>query len=725
MEIVRVAASVAASGTFDIAGSETETPVGAIFSLTSAIADDTITADAKISWGATDGVKQFCMNVSNVDGVGATSTDRMAATDACVALHDGAANLDFKFSFNSFIAGGVRLNIDSQASEGYLIVAKLFYATDVDEFAVDNIGLGSTTAAINYTGLGFEFDGMLTGHCYSSAGNNVHSGWGRGVVVNDISATPSQKSVGFCGNSGAGSGDQNTYVSDDRALCAPLYGSLRWKTLISDVDATGFTHTTSASSSAYMFIVAFKKAAGISFDVFDISWPTTGNLVESGLSFEPGVVELTALQGPPSLNTLSTVAGNMSFSEVTFDSSAVFTISVTDDDGADPIVAKSLSSDQIRILDHDGAANAVLSSSRSLDSNGYTITPSTYPGDPILGFGWAMSGGAAGPSPVTGDLSKTLDDATVSATGTQAATVTQVTLADLNKTLDAATLSAGAGWGVYALSYTTTEDATLVSVAAAQFANRTADLDKTLDAATLESSGVGSLSTVGVTDVTLDDAIVSSVASLLAFAARTGDLFVTLDDAGLNAVGVGVPFESIVGDLNVTLDDAAVVSTITQNISTIGEVSVVLANAALSATATREESSDLAVALIQLEDATLESTGSLIIYPFDSTNVSGLRTAHVTALGITNNLQVKDPDATLDFGVDWSEWLNDVNDTIAVSEWVQSDQLSVTPVDSINGMNVCWVSGGIPGRAYKLTNRIRTVGGRVSDCTIYIRSEQQ
>jgi hypothetical protein len=68
----------------------------------------------------------------------------------------------------------------------------------------------------------------------------------------------------------------------------------------------------------------------------------------------------------------------------------------------------------------------------------------------------------------------------------------------------------------------------------------------------------------------------------------------------------------------------------------------------------------------------------------------------------------KQPDATLDYGVTWTDWLNP-GETIVSSSWDVPEGLTivdeyVTP----QGVAVVWVSGGIDGERYTLTNAITT-----------------
>jgi len=75
---------------------------------------------------------------------------------------------------------------------------------------------------------------------------------------------------------------------------------------------------------------------------------------------------------------------------------------------------------------------------------------------------------------------------------------------------------------------------------------------------------------------------------------------------------------------------------------------------------------------------------------------------------------VKDPDATLDYGFDWSRWLE--GDTIQLaSVSVSPSGLTITRVDFSTTGVVVWLSGGAPGSTYLVTCRIETASGRVDE----------
>ena len=83
----------------------------------------------------------------------------------------------------------------------------------------------------------------------------------------------------------------------------------------------------------------------------------------------------------------------------------------------------------------------------------------------------------------------------------------------------------------------------------------------------------------------------------------------------------------------------------------------------------------------------------------------------------------KDSDAVLDYAIDWSEWLG--KDTISTSTWLVPSGLTEVTSSKTDTVTTIWLSGGTPGRAYNVTNRIATAGGRTDDRSLRIRVEQR
>lgn len=89
---------------------------------------------------------------------------------------------------------------------------------------------------------------------------------------------------------------------------------------------------------------------------------------------------------------------------------------------------------------------------------------------------------------------------------------------------------------------------------------------------------------------------------------------------------------------------------------------------------------------------------------------------------------VKDPDALLDYKVDWGEWLgNDqIISALVINDATASAQASglriASTVVSASAAVVAWLSAGVIDNEYTVTVRIWTSAGRRNDeCfTIYV-----
>lgn len=81
---------------------------------------------------------------------------------------------------------------------------------------------------------------------------------------------------------------------------------------------------------------------------------------------------------------------------------------------------------------------------------------------------------------------------------------------------------------------------------------------------------------------------------------------------------------------------------------------------------------------------------------------------------------IKDPDALLDYSIDWTEWLATATDTISASTWTIPSQLTEFTSSFGTATTVVWLSGGTAGEVYDVTNQIITFGGRIEDRTIQL-----
>lgn len=80
----------------------------------------------------------------------------------------------------------------------------------------------------------------------------------------------------------------------------------------------------------------------------------------------------------------------------------------------------------------------------------------------------------------------------------------------------------------------------------------------------------------------------------------------------------------------------------------------------------------------------------------------------------------KDPDATLDWRFDWTDWL-DTGETISDSVMtVSAGLVKDSDSHSLSSATV-WLSGGTAGSVYSVANKITTSAGRIDERTITIR----
>lgn len=91
---------------------------------------------------------------------------------------------------------------------------------------------------------------------------------------------------------------------------------------------------------------------------------------------------------------------------------------------------------------------------------------------------------------------------------------------------------------------------------------------------------------------------------------------------------------------------------------------------------------------------------------------------------------VKDPDALLDYKVDWGEWLGDdqIVSAIAFTDALASGQVSglriANTTISASAAVVTWLSAGVDDVEYTVTVRIWTSAGRRNDECFQLAVEQ-
>ncbi len=82
---------------------------------------------------------------------------------------------------------------------------------------------------------------------------------------------------------------------------------------------------------------------------------------------------------------------------------------------------------------------------------------------------------------------------------------------------------------------------------------------------------------------------------------------------------------------------------------------------------------------------------------------------------------IKDPDAVLDYGFDWSDWLDsDAPEVISESTWTVPSGITNDSDSNADTTTIIWLSGGSAGEDYELTNKIVTDQGRTDERSLKI-----
>lgn len=85
---------------------------------------------------------------------------------------------------------------------------------------------------------------------------------------------------------------------------------------------------------------------------------------------------------------------------------------------------------------------------------------------------------------------------------------------------------------------------------------------------------------------------------------------------------------------------------------------------------------------------------------------------------------IKDKDATLDYTIDWTNWLDLVSDTIASAIVVVDTGITVeaTVIDTANKKVTVWLSGGTIGTTYAVACKITTNNAipRIDERTFFV-----
>ena len=77
-------------------------------------------------------------------------------------------------------------------------------------------------------------------------------------------------------------------------------------------------------------------------------------------------------------------------------------------------------------------------------------------------------------------------------------------------------------------------------------------------------------------------------------------------------------------------------------------------------------------------------------------------------------VEAKDPEAVLDYAVDWSDWL-ETGEALVSATWTVPTGLTQTDADLAAETATVWLSGGTAGASYLLSCKVSTTLGRTDE----------
>lgn len=91
----------------------------------------------------------------------------------------------------------------------------------------------------------------------------------------------------------------------------------------------------------------------------------------------------------------------------------------------------------------------------------------------------------------------------------------------------------------------------------------------------------------------------------------------------------------------------------------------------------------------------------------------------------TRSIIKKDPNATLDYPFDWSDWLTPLGDSISSVVWTLDPSLTLASSSFTGSVATPFISGGAAGTTVSVACKVTTVGGRTDERTIWLKIVQR
>lgn len=392
--VVRATASTS-GGTQDITTTALGglTPKAALFIMPRTETDASATNHAHLGIGATDGTSQWSTTVMMRNGQ--TTADvysRSANTRVFQILNTTTGAISGDAEFSAWITNGVRINWTDSITTAQLFTVIFFAGSDLSA-KVGTVSASSTDQAEVTTTTTFQPTDVL----FSALG---HTAWNN---TSDAGAAPQ---LGMAHNGGsiaqAVVAHQSTDASSGSVTDGALYttrigailasGALSRSYELSAFLSDGFKVKTHGSGAQIFGYLALNYGGKANSYVGTVASPTsTGSTANTAPGIDTQFVMLAAshLSATGTIQSTSTNSLALGVSAIT--DSLASAVAIADEDGSATTDAQNITDDLPLLLPLPDGTNGLVTSTYSLDSNGYTLNYTTVQGTGRYMAVWAIS----------------------------------------------------------------------------------------------------------------------------------------------------------------------------------------------------------------------------------------------------------------------------------------------------------------------------------------------
>jgi hypothetical protein len=245
------------------------------------------TAAMSLTIGMVDATAGMRSRAHSRDNTASTATGSRIDTNLAFQMRNVSGS-DFKSATGTTTSGGISLNFTQNTAPDTRSLFAAFAGADTSG-KVGSRALGTGTSAQDITTVGFEPDVVIfamAGQNAASSNSPMHINFG--IAVNDGGVT--QRSVMWNETNALADSRPFQAIRTDCAVgeLSSTDGSVAYKVVASDFDASGFSLTCSASAGSDTVIYTALKFTGRQFKLVDVTTPTsTGSFTITGAGFTP------------------------------------------------------------------------------------------------------------------------------------------------------------------------------------------------------------------------------------------------------------------------------------------------------------------------------------------------------------------------------------------------------------------------------------------------------